>query len=49
MQYFLASKEKLWFVHEDTNRDLEQLLRMLAEKGEKETLKYIKHVYLKGM
>ena len=37
--FFLHSKEKLWFVHEDTNRDLEFLLRMLADRGEKETLK----------
>ena len=48
LEYFLKSKERLWFVHEDTNRDLEFLLRMLAKRGEKETLKYIKHVYLKG-
>ena len=45
--YYLKSKDKIWFIHEDTNRDLEMLLRMLAEKGEKETLYYIKHVYLK--
>ena len=48
LEYFLKSKDKLWFVHEKTNEDLEFLLGMLAEKGEKETLKYIKHVYLKG-
>lgn len=48
LEYFLKSKDKLWFVHEKTNEDLELLLRMLAERGEKETLKYIKHVYLKG-
>ena len=48
LEYFLKSKDRLWFVHEKTNEDLEMLLRMLAERGEKETLKYIKHVYLKG-
>lgn len=48
LDYFLWSKDKLWFVHESTNRDLELLLRMLAKKGEKETLRYIKQVYLKG-
>ena len=47
LEYFLKSKGKLWFVHEDTNRDLEFLLRMLAEKGEKETLCYIRNSYLK--
>ena len=44
---FLKSRDRLWFVHEKTNEDLEFLLRMLAEKGEKETLRYIKKVYLK--
>ena len=47
MAYFLKSRDRLWFVHEKTNEDLEFLLRMLAEKGEKDTLKYIKNVYLK--
>ena len=47
LAYFLKSRERLWFVHEKTNEDLEFLLRMLAEKGEKETLRYIKNIYLK--
>ena len=48
LAYFMKSKEKLWFVHKQTNEHLEFLLRMLAEKGEKETLYYIRNVYLKG-
>ncbi len=47
LKYFMAGKEKLWFVHEKTNQDLERLLRMLAREGEEKTLRYIKHVYLK--
>lgn len=47
LAYYLANKDRLWFVHKDTKRDLEALLRMLAEKGEKETFAYIKHIYLK--
>ena len=48
MDRIMKSKEKLWFVHKQTNEHLEFLLRMLAEKGEKETLYYIRNVYLKG-
>lgn len=47
LNYYLANKDRLWFVHKDTKRDLEGLLKMLADKGEKETFLYIKHVYLK--
>lgn len=46
LEYYLKSKERLWFIHPDTNRDLEALLSMLADKGEEKTLKYIKYVYL---
>lgn len=46
--YYEKSKERLWFVHEDTKVQMEYLLKMLAEKGEKEMLSYIRHVYLKG-
>lgn len=46
LEYYLKSKEKIWFIHPETSRDLEALLRMLADKGEEKTLKYIKYVYL---
>ena len=36
------------FRHEQTNRELEFLLTMLAEKGEKETFRYIKEVVIPG-
>lgn len=47
LEYYLKGKEKLWFIHPNTKRDLEALLRILSQHGEKKTLKYIKHVYLK--
>ncbi len=47
LEYFLTSKKRLWFIHPETKRDLEALLRILADHGEKKTLHYIKHVYLK--
>lgn len=47
LAYYLKGKEKLWFVHKQTKEELEQLLCMLAKHGEKKTLWYIRHVYLK--
>lgn len=47
LEYFLGGKKKLWFVHPEVMEELEFLLRMLAQKGERETLHYIKHTYLK--
>ena len=41
-EYYRKGKDHLWFVHEQTKAQLEMLLGMLAEKGEKETLRYIK-------
>ena len=46
-EYYMKGKDQLWFVHEQTKAQLEQLLGMLAEKGEKETLRYIKNTFLK--
>ena len=48
LEYFLKSKPKLWFVHPQTKKELEGLLRILNDKGEEKALWYIKHVYLKG-
>ena len=33
LSYFLKSKERLWFIHPDTKRDLEALLRILNDQG----------------
>lgn len=38
LKYYLKSKEKLWFIHPETKRDLEAMLRILADHGEKKTL-----------
>ncbi len=48
MEYFELGKDKLWFVHDQVKEHLSFLLRMLAEKGEDETLRYIREVYLKN-
>ncbi len=45
--YYMIGHEKLWFVHQDCRDQLEFLLGMLAEKGEKETFRYIRKVFLK--
>lgn len=47
-EYYRKSKADLWFVHEKTKRQLEFLLKMLAMKGEKKTLNYIRFRFLKG-
>ena len=43
LNYFLRGNAKL-SMHKDTAETLEMLLRMLAEKGEDETFKYIKQM-----
>lgn len=48
LEYFLASKEKCWFIHPVTLRQMEFLLGMWAEKGEDHTVRYIKHVFLQS-
>lgn len=47
LQYYLKGKEKLWFIHPKTKRDLEGLLRILNDHGEEVLISYIKNVYLK--
>ena len=47
LQYFLKSKEKLWFIHPQTKKELEGLLRMLSKYGEEKTLRYVRDRYLK--
>ena len=45
--YFLKSRERV-LMHEQTRQELEYLLTMLAQQGEKPTFHYIKHQVLKG-
>ena len=47
LDYYLKGKEKLWFIHPKTKRDLEGLLRILNDHGEEVLISYIKNVYLK--
>ena len=47
LEYYLKGKEIMWFVSDNTKHDLELLLTMYAEKGEDETFRYIRNVYLK--
>ncbi len=41
LNYFLKSKATR-FIHESTSKELEKMLRLLADKGEKEAFLYIK-------
>ena len=47
LDYYLKGKEKLWFIHPKTKRDMEGLLRILNDHGEEVLISYIKNVYLK--
>ena len=47
LDYYLRSKDKLWFVHKDTREQMEFLLTMWAEKGEDATVAYIRDVFLR--
>jgi hypothetical protein len=46
--YFMASRERE-LMHPSNRRELEFLLGMLAEKGEKRTFSYIRRNVLKGI
>ena len=46
LAYFLKSKEALWFIHPQTKRELEGILRILADHGEDKMLDFVKNVYL---
>ena len=46
LEYFLKGKEKLWFVHPQTKKELEGLLRILADHGEEKMLTFVQKTYL---
>lgn len=48
-KYFLNGCDKIWFINENTKRDLKMLLKMTADHGEDYTIDYIKNTYLKGI
>ncbi len=47
LQYYLKGKDKLWFIHPETKRDLEALLRILSDHGEEALFRYIRRRYLR--
>lgn len=47
-EYYLRGKDKLWIISRRTDHDLEMLVKMVAEKGEEATFRYVKNVYLKN-
>lgn len=48
LEYFLKGRDRAWFIHPVTKRQMEFLLRMWAEKGEEHTIRYIREVFLAG-
>lgn len=46
LDYFYT-RDRKEYIHESTYNDLEYILLMLSQKGEKETLSYLKNIYLK--
>lgn len=49
LEYYQQGTKNLWFVHRDVKRDVEALLRILADHGEKKLFWYMKNRYLKGL
>ena len=47
LEYFMGSRERE-LMHENTRRQLEYILTMLRDKGEKETFRYLKQEVLNG-
>ena len=47
LEYFMKAKG-VRFIHQETSDEIEFLLRMLEEKGEKETFRYIRKIRRKG-
>lgn len=46
LDYFIARQDRVC-MHDKTSSELEMLLKMLADKGEKETFAYIRHTFIK--
>ena len=47
LEYFLAAKERSWYIHPVTLQQMEFLLTMWAERGEDYTVNYIRRVFLR--
>ena len=49
LEYFLQAKDnRISVINDETSVEIGYLLRMLADKGEKETFKYIRKIRRKG-
>ena len=47
LEYFMTSRERT-LMHPQNQQELEYILTMLRDRGEKETFRYLKHHVLKG-
>ena len=47
LEYFLAAKDRSWYIHPVTLQQMEFLLTMWAERGEDYTVNYIRRVFLR--
>lgn len=47
LQYFMRSKDRI-FMHEETKKELQAFLKMIAVYGEDRTFRFIRQRYLKG-
>ena len=47
LEYYRKGKDSLWFIHPQTKKELEGLLRILNDYGEDTVIWYIKNVYLR--
>jgi hypothetical protein len=47
LKYFLRNRDRCWYIHPETKRQMEMLLRMWAEKGPDAAVSYIRDVFLK--
>lgn len=46
LQYYLRSRDRCWFIHDETKREMEFLLRMWSKRGEEFMIRYIRNVYI---
>ncbi len=47
LEYFMKSRDRSWYINDETKKEMEFLLRMWAEKGEALTVAYIRKIYLR--
>ena len=47
LAYFHKNSDRMWFIHPETKAQMEMLLTMWQDKGENETIRYIRDIFLK--